>query len=269
MISDRLQEIFLVIGDRLAPISKKWWYALALVVIAWLPIYYVAKYAFVEARLSHYNVPRIVYVSATKEPLQIVDKKIFTLPNNTYSAYVRIRNINLEWGVAEQTYSAEFKTLGGTIVNKIQGQTFILPSSEKLIVFARFSSQEQIQDINFVLGDTHFIHKPDVSINLETERINLQNGAGGLIISGGVKNLTPFTLKQVDLPVLVYDSKNEIVAVSSTYMSDLLSSETRTFSTTWPLSVPTAIRAEIDPEVNIFDRDIFVPQAGVSPFENQ
>ncbi len=265
--NDRLQEFFLLIGDKLLPVSKKWWYALGLTLILLIPFYYLAKASFVGLIMQSYQPPQIVYSEVNKQPLQIMDKNIFTLPNNAYSGYVKIKNINLEWGVAQQEYTVEFKTLGGTTVTQVSGSAFILPSSEKLIVFSRFTSQTKPEVINVTLGETHFTHNPDIAINLNVERTNLQNNSDGLVVSAGIKNMTAFTVKKIDLPVAVYNNKNQIVAVNFTYINDILSGETRTFQYFWSSQIPGAVRAELNPEVNVFDRNIFsTPPSTVQPF---
>ncbi|MEO8065804.1 MAG: hypothetical protein ABI643_03045 [Candidatus Doudnabacteria bacterium] len=268
MQNERLQEVFIYIGDKVAPVNKKWWYALGIFLVVLIPFYYLAKFGFVSLITARYQAPQIVYTAAVKLPLQIIDKKIFTLSPNVYAGYVRIKNINLEWGVPSLEYTVEFKTLGGTSITKVNGSTFILPSSEKLIVFSRFTSQTKPDEIAVALADTHFIHKPDVAVNLELERTDLQINPDSLVIAAGLKNLMALTVKEIDLPVTVFNAKNEIVAVNFTSINDVLSGETRTFQYLWPVAVPDAVRAEINPQINIFDRNIFSTPAGATPFNS-
>lgn len=267
--NDRLEELFLLIGDRFALVNKIWWYILGIVLVAAIPAYFIFKAMFVKTMILSYHQPQMVYLAVEKQPLQILDKKVFSLGNNSYTGYVKIKNINLEWGVGNQGYTAEFKTFGGTSLRTVTGQTYVLPASEKLLVFSRFTSQQKPDVIEVSLSDPHFIHKPDIEFNFELERINTQNNPNGLIVSAGIKNLTALTIKQINLPVIVYNNKNEIVAVNFTNINDVLSGETRTFRYTWPEGVFGAVRAEIGPEINVFDRNIFSNQIGVQPFENQ
>lgn len=266
--NERIQEVFLMVGDKASSVNKKWWYVLLAFFILAIPGYYVAKYSFAQVLLKSHHSPQIIYTEAKKEPLQIVEKKIFALPGNAYSGFVKIKNINLEWGVDRQEYSAEFSTFGGSTITKVNGSTFILPSSEKLVVFSRFSSDKKPDEIKFSLGQTHFIHKPDISVDYEVERITLQ-AIPDTVVSAAIKNLTAFGIKQIGLPVVLFDRQNQIVGVNYTYLSDLGSGETRSFQYIWPGAVAGAVRAEISPEINVYDRNIFIEQSGVSPFEGQ
>ena len=269
MDNDRIQEIFLMLGDKLALVNKVWWYTLAGVLVFLIPLHYLVKLSLVQTYTSTYAAPKLIYSAAAQEPLQVLDKQILSLGDNAYSGFVKVKNTNLEWGVADQQYTVQFKTYGGTILNTISGQTFILPASEKLIVFSRFTSQTHPDAVDVTLAQTHFILKPDVPDSLELERISLQNNPSGLVISAGVKNLTAFTIKQINLPIAVYNNKNEIVGVNFTYISDVLSGETRTFQYAWPITIPGAVRAEITPEINIFDRGVLTNLQPVLPIIDQ
>ncbi len=267
--NDRIQEIFLVVGDKLAQVSRRWWYALAIAIIAVIPAFYLFKLGFTSLLMEDYRQPQIVYSAAVKEPLQLIDRKILQLPNNTYAGYFKLKNINLEWGAANQQYSVEFRTLGGTSVHESSGTIFVLPSSEKLVVLPRFSSSQKPEELRVNLEQTQFIQKPNIDVDLQSERVTFQNNPEGLVVTAGVKNLMPFTVKRVDLPVAIYNAANQIVAVNYTYINDLLAGETRTFQYTWPAKIEGAVRAELQIELNIFDRNIFSNPGGVSPFENQ
>lgn len=264
--NERVQEAFLLIGDRLAPIQKKWWYALVITLAAIVPMYFLFKFGFIWVLSKNHKVPAIVYSAAIKEPISIIDKKILNLSTNTYSGFVKVRNINHEWGINSQPYTIIFETTGGTVLHQISSATFILPSSEKIILVPRFSSAQKPDVLKINFGESKFVRKPIIDSNLEVERVNLQNSPSGLVVNAGVKNLTAFNITRVDLLVVVYDAKNEIVAVNSTYINDLETLETRSFQYTWPTVVSGAVRAEINPEINIFDRNIFTTQEGVSPF---
>src|SRR3989344_793233 len=247
--NDRLQEFFLVIGDKVALVNKKLWYALGITLVLLIPVYFLAKLAFFKS-FSKYEPPEVSHSEVTRQPLQILEKKILTLSNNAYSA--------------------EFKTFGGTTLTKIQGMTFILPSSEKLLVFSRFSADQTPDEIVLTFGQSSFQRKPEVEFDYRLERVSVQNLASGLEVSAGIRNLTPFKIKTINLPVAVFNNQNQIVAVNSTNINDVGSGETRTFQyLPWPAGVFGAQRAEIYPEINIFDPSIFSTEPGVSPFDNQ
>src|SRR5690348_17033777 len=102
--NEQIQEFFMTIGDKLAPVGRAWWYTLLAVLVLALPGYFLLKTSFTRLILGAYSGPRIVYTAAAQDPLSVIDQKIFALGNGTYSGYIRIKNTNLEWGVAQQEY---------------------------------------------------------------------------------------------------------------------------------------------------------------------
>src|SRR6185503_11528734 len=96
--------------------SKRLWYIFAITVIGIVPIYYLAKLGFVALDLNKYRAPSLIYSDQPKQPLKVKSSGIFDLGNNNYSGFVKVENIEHDWGVAKQDYTAEFKTYGGTVV---------------------------------------------------------------------------------------------------------------------------------------------------------
>ncbi len=263
--NERLQEAVLMAQEKTQAVGMKVWYALGLTIVLFIPVYFLLKFGFVAILMQTYREPKIIYSAAVKEPLEVLETKIFNLVGNSYSGYVKIKNVNLEWGVKSQPYSVEFKTVGGTVITRAEGSTFILPASEKIIVFSRFTADQKPYELVFTLGDTQFIHKPETSVDLVVERTTISYPESGMIVYAGVKNNSPYSLKQVNLPVVIYNNGNKIVGVNYTFINDVLSKETRTFQYSWPAKVIGAARAEIYPEINIFDRDIIETPQGESP----
>ena len=265
---EKVQEWFLLLGDKLAPVKKIWWYILLITFVFAVPAYYVIKTIFVTALVAGYKGPAIIYTAPIKEPLQVLDKQIFSYPGNFYSGYVKIKNVNLEWGVGSQEYQAEFRTFGGTVVNSIDATTFILPGKEKLIVLPRFTSDKKPDEISITFGKTEFVHDPGLSVPSEVQRTSLQVTQSGTTVASAYVNNSAFTIRKVDVTIALFNTKNEIVVVNYTNINDVLASETRTLTFSWPDPIPSAVRSEVYAEVNVFDQNILTVPAGVSPFDS-
>jgi hypothetical protein len=265
--SDKLQELSIIAQDKIRSTGSAWWYALFGTLILCIPVFFVLRTSFASIMAGNHKYPAYIYVDEEKKPLEIIDKKVFQLSPNSYSGYIRVKNINFEYGTPEQSYTATFYTTGGTEVTSVNTQTYILPSSEKIIIFPRFTSDKKPTEMQVNLKDTKFIHAPSrTAPNLELQRTSLQTVENQFVVFAAIKNKTPFTIKQVGLPVLLYDKDNKIVGVNYTNINDLNYLETRSFQFTWP-SNPNAIRAEILPEVNIFDNGIYLLTEGSSQFD--
>lgn len=265
--NERIEEWLIILNDNFSTLKKTWVYVLAAVLVLAFPIFLGLKAIFFQLGLNSYTPPIINRPDTNIEPLAVLDKKVFTLNENEYAGFARIKNINLDWGVPELTYTAVLKSLGGTEVTRISGQTFVLPASEKLIVFSKFKSDMKPETIDFSIPEPKFLLKPEIAaVTLEVGRVEI-NSAQELTVSAVVKNTTPYVIKQISLPVILLDRNNEVIGVNFYSLNDLASLESRSFQYFWPKSIPNVVRAEITPELNIFDRDIFANEAGRNPFD--
>lgn len=261
--NERVQEWLLMASDRVSTLNKRWWYALGISLIAVLPLFFILKYSLATLFIRSYDPPVVNTDRPLPVPLTILDRMIFDLGGSTYSGLVRIKNINLDRGVPELSYAVSYKTAGASIVSKISGKTFVLPASEKILVFSRFTSEQKPELVEFTYNDPKFLYKPQLpAANLEVQRVQLESQNGEFVVVASIKNLSPFTLKQIYLPVVLYNRSNKIVGVNSTVVNLVKSQELRTFRFVWPSEVKGVVRAEINPEVNIFDPGLLITETG-------
>jgi hypothetical protein len=265
--NSRKEEFFLIIGDQFRSTNKLWFKAALFILILAIPMYFILKISFTQVFIAGIRPVQIIHQEATKAPLEVIEKRVFDLGDGTYTGFVRVKNNNSEWGVPEQGYRFEFKSSSGSLITGTDGTTFILPFSEKLIVFPRFSSPNKPSTVNFVLKDTHFIRPPNMpTLELEIQRKSLDLQTTQTLVNAVIVNRTPFTIRRVDMPVLLYDSKNQIIGVNYTNINDLKSSESRSFQYIWYNRINNVARVEIITELNIFDKDIFLTGPGNNPF---
>jgi hypothetical protein len=270
---EKLQELAIIITDQVHRINKWWWYSLGITFVLCFPLFFGLRAGITSMMVSQHKFPAYIHEEENKVPLEVTEKKIFKFTNNSYGAYFKIRNsVNLEWGVISQPYTAVFYTTGGTEVTRITSNVFVLPSSERTVVISRFSADREPTMLSVNLGPTEFVRKPNrTDPKFEIQRTEVSMVNGNLTVAAGVKNNTPFTVSRVDLYVLLYDRNNQVVAANYTNIDDVLYHETRTFRMTWPGN-PTGLatgdlRAEITPQVNIFDNNIYKLPDGTSQFD--
>ena len=266
--NQKIQEWLIVLNDNLRSVKKSWLYALAGVLILAIPLSIGLKALFFNLNFDDYSGPSVNQPTVNLEPLQVLEKKVLRIGENSYSGFARIKNINLDWGAPEQSFRAAFKTLGGTLVTEVSGKTFILPASEKLVVFSKFTASQEPRSMDFFLEEAKFLLRPQVPpVELEISRVEVSNSPQELTVNAAVKNNSPFKLNAVYLYATVFDKDNQIIAVNSTSINDVNSLETRSFQLYWPQGSASAVRAVIKPEVNIFDRGLYSTEPGRSQFE--
>lgn len=267
--NERLEEWFLIIGEKFRETNVIWFYALGLSLLLALPYYYFVNFSFEQALSASVSPIRVNYQEVIKQPLELLEQKIFDLGNNTYSGYVKVKNPNSDWGVPEQQYRAEFKSATDNYITGLNGNTFILPFSEKIITLPRFSSETRPAKIEFTLNESSFIRPPQLpALSLEIQRRLLTLELDKTIVNAVILNKTPFKISRVDLPIVLYDNNNQIIGVNYTNINDLQSNESRSFQYIWYNRIDGVARTEIIPELNIYNHDLFVAGPGQNPFDN-
>ncbi len=265
--SERAQEFFLIVGDSFRGPNRKWIYFQIFILIVAFPLYFGIKIAVYNVAMGAYSPPKVNQL-AEREPLEITDQGFLRIDENTYSPFVKIKNINLDWGVAKLSYNADIKSSDGNLLATSTGMTFILPAGEKYIVLPRFTTAGSPASIDFSVLESKFVLKPtnfpDVSVDVQRTQITFSGDQ--TVLSAVLKNNSPFTITQVDLPVLIYNEQSKVVAINYTNINDLKSGELRSFQMTWPVRLPGNLRAEITPELNIFNKEILKTQGAISPF---
>jgi hypothetical protein len=267
--NERVEEWFLIVGDWVRDTPKIWFYALIGILVVAIPLYMFVDLMF-ERILVNSIVPiRVNYQEVSKLPLEIIDRKIFALENGTYSGYIRVKNPNSDWGVPSQAYNVDFKNASGDSVMNTNGSTFILPASEKNIVFPRFSASSAPTRLDFTLSDTTYTRPPNLpTLSLEIQRRSFDSMVNQSTVNAVIVNRTPFKIARVDLPVLLFDAGGQVIGANYTNINDLASAESRSFQYVWYNRINNVARVEIIPELNIFNRDIFVTGPGQNPFDD-
>jgi hypothetical protein len=267
--NNQIEDWLLVANDRISTLDRRWWYVLIVAILVSVPIYFLLRFTLFYV-IYEEGPSLIIYQPAILEPLSQIDRQIFDLGDGNYSGYVKIKNINFNHGVPEQGFTAEFKTTGGSLVTKVSGRTFILPASEKLLVFSRFSSDAKPELLDFSLAESEFRYAPDLPpLPLEVERVQVVDRGSEFMVSAAIHNLSAFTIKQIHLPLTLYDASNRIIGVNLTNINEVKSGETRTVDFVWPSKVSGAARAEITPEINAYEPSIIKAEVGrdVEPFD--
>jgi hypothetical protein len=267
--NDRMEEWFLILGDWFRETPKSWFYAAVGVMVIAIPLYMFVNLMFERILVGAISPIKVNYQEITKQPLQIVEKKIFVLGDGTYSGYVKLKNTNSDWGVPEQSYNFSFKA-GGNSVLSSSASTFILPFSEKNIVFPRFSANMAPTELEFNLGETVYIRPPTLpTLSLEIQRRSFDSMVNQSAVNAVIVNRTPFKISRVDLPVLLFNSAGQVIGANYTNINDLDSAESRSFQYIWYNRINNVARVEIIPELNVYNRDIFVTGPGQNPFDNR
>ncbi|MGE5298182.1 MAG: FxLYD domain-containing protein [Acidobacteriaceae bacterium] len=268
--NEKVQDVFLIIGDAWQGKNRKWLYAFLLLLVMSVPIYFVVKTTFFNISAVRYSPPKI-YTLAERDPLEILEKNIIQIKDGDYTGFVKLKNPNVDWGVPELSYHFEVTDNTGKFLASSSGKSFILPDSEKYLIVPRFQANGIPAEINFTFNKPAFVLKsqefPFVGLDIQRKQAEIQGN--NTVVYGVIKNSSAFTLSQVDIFSLIYDDSSKIIGLTYTNINDLATGDIRSFQTIWPEKITGSIHVEVLPEINVFAPDIIRTPGTANPFEGE
>lgn len=204
------------------------------------------------------------------EELRFGDISIFKV-NDAYDFSLLVSNPN-ERHMAHIEYC--FSDLGKDIACAF---SFISPLEEKYLISLNIKSSALFQNPNFVIKDLSWqpINRHDIPdweayskkhFNVEISDINYNkantnSSSPQQNLSFNIKNNSAYHLKQLPLQISLL-SGTRLVGVNIYLLENLLSSESRDLSFSWPASLDRVDSVKIYPEFNVLDRDAYLPYKG-------
>lgn len=190
----------------------------------------------------------------TKDTTLLLNKS-----KNQYDIFTKLINKNPEWGVSELRYEVNLKDKSGEIVGKENGKTYILPGSTRSLILVNVSSEKPVSSLEITL-DPVKVQKLKEFRNLDFSISNTRYFESDLKgrVSGTLKNATPYNFDQIDLNIILFNKKGEIVGVNFTNINAMLSNTTRDFIATWDKYQGTDVQVVVEPNVNVFHTETFL-----------
>lgn len=171
------------------------------------------------------------------EPLQVTKATIVENSTGTYSAYVTVTNPNLDLGLPQMSFTFKFFNQAGEQVATYDGDSYILPDEQKLVLAPRVLSEEEISSATFAV-DTPTWQKRlsliDVELRMSEPYVYEELSPLGTSAEGSVVNNSEFNIKQATLVLVLYGPNNKILAVTQREEFSLKPFERRAYKLTWP-----------------------------------
>src|SRR3989338_98353 len=192
------------------------------------------------------------------DEVSILWARSFRVIPGRYNAVAYLENQNKNIAVNKINYKFRFADENNVYIGKREGSTFIPPSQK----FAVFEPGIDIGNSIPIYTTFEFTQVPDwVSVSEEkikqlqvlVSNIILSNDKTSPALSATITNNSFFTIPEVSIIAILYDSNRNAVSVSRTYVDELAGEDGREINFTWPEQLPEDIVAkEIIPMYNIF-----------------
>jgi hypothetical protein len=201
------------------------------------------------------------------KPLTIMPVRIIAYGNGTYDVLAELVNDNATYGAARVDYTlkvsdasgAELMTRRGiTYVNAAQKQQLVIPLIGITGVPASAELQVPVTAVEWARLDL----QDGETIEFVVRRDQVTTASSSAHYEATVTNRSRYDFDTVNVAVLLYDGKGELVGAGTTVVKTLLAAEERAFSVDWPFAISGAVRAQTHITTNVFDNDNYIRTHG-------
>lgn len=248
-----IQEKIIDLVESIQSTSRQFFILLVLVIIFAIPLGYVLRFTFFS--LLYHPPNLVIYTRPDAQDIQVNEVKILISGPDTYYVYARVANPNANLALRKLDYT--FKLLGASdeTLGSAAGETYLLPGEDKYIISPSFHLAAPAVRSEFVIDN------PEIKWSKVGELRDLQfdfenitwskSSDRPFFTAAQLKNQNPYIISTLEVIVVLYDLKNQVIGVNTTILNLLQPDEKRFFRVVWPNGVPTGVaRAEFKASVN-------------------
>ncbi|MEK9181350.1 MAG: hypothetical protein AAB871_03880 [Patescibacteria group bacterium] len=269
-----LQEKIISWEEKIESVPKALFITLAVVMVLAVPAGVALKYAFYSVFLTGYTPPPIIYVKPDAKDLEIKDQKFFSIGSGLYFAYARVSNPNPDLAIRQLDYDFILTGTAGEELKRYSSSTstasYILPGQENILLMPPQSLSTPPAGVKVLFRFNHWSRVSEIS-NLNFIFEGVEYGAeknGPFMVSAQARNDNPYIVPELELAILLYDIKREVVGVNFTTLNYMMPHESRFFRVLWPVPISGAVAfVEFKPRVNLLKKgSIFTSESEMDDY---
>ncbi len=242
-------------------------------ILAIIPAYYIAKDVSCRIWLSRYGQGAITAKPSFTNPQapQISPVSVTTLGSGQYAAIAQISNPNLDLSLDKVPYEFDFYNAQKQQIYSYDGAFFLLPNQTKYLTVPTFSLPAQITYANAALPQTLPWQKrlriPQVALNTSLPSTSTQFSPEAFVVQGNFVNNSPYSLGQVRLTFVLFDTGGKIIGVSQRDEFTVAPFETRAYKQLWPnMTVNNLGQVQVTADTDTLDpNNISIPTVAPGP----
>ncbi len=192
------------------------------------------------------------------DEVSILWARSFRVVPGRYNAVAYLENHNKNTAIDKISYRFRFADANNVYIGKREGTTFV-PTAGK---FAIFESGIDIGNSIPVYTTFEFTQTPQWTtipqekinqLQVSVSNISLTSEDTSPELSATIKNVSFFSIPEMNVIAILYDENRNAVSASSTYLENMTGGESRDINFTWPEPFSgKIITKEIIPLYNIF-----------------
>lgn len=200
-------------------------------------------------------------------PLQVADERVFKVRDGEYDFLAAIRNDNLIYGAVKVPYTIEFTDGQGSVITRESGSLYVLPGQTRYLVRTSVRVAGQVAEAHVKLGMITWtkLNTSDLKIDFPLRRESFTSGqtpGAAHEYEAIIANNSDFDFAKVDISIILRDAAGQIVGVNMTDVRTLESRQERYFKVTWPTSIGSDLRAQVEGTTNVFENSNFIKRYG-------
>ena len=184
-----------------------------------------------------------------------------------YDALAHLENPNPLYGASRVDYVLTVFDGAGAVIATRRGNTYVNPAQPRYLLFPLSSlsaipaKAELSIDVAAVeWGALTVDAKGDIQFGVRNEAFT--PASASISFSASTFNASKFTFDTVDVTVLLFDTRGEVVGANTTVQRTVVAGELRAFTMEWPFPVLGAVRAQTMVTTNVFANDNFIREYG-------
>lgn len=205
------------------------------------------------------------YCEPDLAPPSVVSTKLIKAGDRDYDFVAEIANPHREFGASEVAYELKLLNGSGNELLKREGVFYILPGQTKFLILPFLTTENNVSDIELNIKSA----KWQKIESLEGMNLIVRNetytptGGGAGSLNAAILNDSDFDFEVVDIDVLLYNSRGEIIAVNKTDIRTFVARTERAFSVTWPFPIAGNVaKISVKPSTNLFENSNFIKNYG-------
>lgn len=204
------------------------------------------------------------YCELKLDPPQVILTRLIEAGENDYDFVAEIKNPHPQFGASEIEYELTLFNGDDSELDKEEGVFYILPGQTKHLVLTHITTEKNVQRVDFKIKSATWQKIESLEgMNLIVKAQKYINLSGGTALDANVLNDSDFDFEMVDVDVVMYDSRGDIIAVNRSDVRTFLARTERAFRVVWPFKINGRVdRIEVYLSTNLFINSNFIKAYG-------
>jgi len=205
------------------------------------------------------------YCELELDPPQVMSTKLIEAGENDYDFVAEIKNPHQQFGASEIEYELALFNGDDNELDKEGGVFYILPGQTKYLVLTHITTEKNVQRIDFKIKSATWQELDSIegmNLIVKAQKYTSLSG-GGTALDVNILNDSDFDFEMVDIDVVMYNSRDDIIAVNRSDIRTFVARTERAFKVVWPFRINGLVdKIEAYPSTNLFDSSNFIKTYG-------